>query len=508
MATREQLYTAIRNADKAGDAEAVRKLGAALKAMDQRPMPPTDTNPVRGFVLGAMKPLDKAATLLESGFNAITGANSQSAATAAAENTAARAANTRTGFQTAGSIGATALLPGGPIVQGATGGALLSDSDTAAGMAKDAAIGAAGGYLGDKVVRGVAGVVGPRVAPALAKLQAEGVRVTPGQAARASGNRVAAAAEDRATTLPILGGRIEAGREAANEGFNRAIVNRALKPIGIKLPDNIPVGHDAIKYAGDQLSRVYQDVLPRLSGKLDRTFKTRLDYIRASGDLPPAYAAELENVKQSVLREAFDTSGRYNGKAFQRVSDRLDKVAANWSKSADDPWKRELGASIYKMREELHALARRQNPTLAAKLRAADNGWASLVRAERAAAQTADGVVSPNQYSQAVRIADRSARKRAVARGEARDQDLAKAAATVLPSGTGSSGTAERLANNSGTSWALGAALSPLYAAAQRATPLVTRQASPTAMRLGDLIRRSAPAGTAAGSAGTVYLAN
>lgn len=35
MATREEIYTAIRNADKAGDAEAVRKLGAYLQSMPQ-----------------------------------------------------------------------------------------------------------------------------------------------------------------------------------------------------------------------------------------------------------------------------------------------------------------------------------------------------------------------------------------------------------------------------------------------------------------------------------------
>jgi hypothetical protein len=39
MATREDIYAAIRNADKAGDTESVRKLGAYLQTMDDPAAP-------------------------------------------------------------------------------------------------------------------------------------------------------------------------------------------------------------------------------------------------------------------------------------------------------------------------------------------------------------------------------------------------------------------------------------------------------------------------------------
>lgn len=46
-------------------------------------------------------------------------------------------------------------VPGGPLTSGALTGALLSDGDDAEGVLKDAAMGAVGGKVGDKVIRGV-----------------------------------------------------------------------------------------------------------------------------------------------------------------------------------------------------------------------------------------------------------------------------------------------------------------------------------------------------------------
>lgn len=45
MATTEEIYTAIRNADKAGDAESVRKLGAYLQTMESAPAPAAPAEP-------------------------------------------------------------------------------------------------------------------------------------------------------------------------------------------------------------------------------------------------------------------------------------------------------------------------------------------------------------------------------------------------------------------------------------------------------------------------------
>jgi hypothetical protein len=59
----------------------------------------------------------------------------------------------------------TALLPGGALVQGAAGGALLSDAKNVGGVARDAAFGAAGAKLGDMAFKGVGNAVAKMVRP-------------------------------------------------------------------------------------------------------------------------------------------------------------------------------------------------------------------------------------------------------------------------------------------------------------------------------------------------------
>jgi hypothetical protein len=87
MASREQLYAALRNADAAGDVEGARKLAAYIKSMpaDAAPDKPETTlsqdvisaakNTAMGFGRGVKDVLDTGAQLLSSGFDKITGTN-------------------------------------------------------------------------------------------------------------------------------------------------------------------------------------------------------------------------------------------------------------------------------------------------------------------------------------------------------------------------------------------------------------------------------------------------
>lgn len=65
----------------------------------------------------------------------------------------------------------TLALPGGPIAQGAAGGAMLSEARDFAGMAGDVALGMVGGKLGDvvgkRVIAPVAGAVGRAIPPSI-----------------------------------------------------------------------------------------------------------------------------------------------------------------------------------------------------------------------------------------------------------------------------------------------------------------------------------------------------
>lgn len=354
-----------------------------------------------------------------------------------------------------------AALPGGMAVQGAAGGALLSDKNTVGGVAADAGLGAAGAVLGGSAMRGAARLVAPAVNPLVQRLTTEGISLTPGQIAGAptgagqlasAGGRAMRKTEDVVSSVPLAGAAVQNAQARGVLSLNRAAINRALRPIGERLGNGINAGHDAIRYAGDRLSAAYGQVLPTLNGQADNAFARRLRTIVARADLPPGYEAESQSVVNEALK-AFrphnpptgnatpitvdqfaqlpPTEWRFNGRRLRDASERLGDIGAGF-RASDEPYKRILGDVAQQLRDQLHALARRTNPASASRLRDIDRGYASLVRAERAASGTTDGVFTPRQYDAAVRGVDRSARRRQSARGLALDQDLSSAGSQVM----------------------------------------------------------------------------
>jgi len=413
----------------------------AAAAPEAAPPAPQDDSALYGFYKGLMKPVDNLSRLALQipGAEALDQTVSdalgiQRTRDSVDENDALRANNSRTGFQTLGTaVGTlpTLYLPGGGLTQGAAAGALSTDARDAGGIVKDAAVGGALGRAGDAA----AGLIAPQVSSTVRRLLDEGVRLTPGQILGQNGGlgRIAKVAEDVVSTVPIAGGAVRAAQERGVQDLNTAAINRALRPIGQRLPPQLKSGTDAVAFAGDRLRDAYADVLPKLSGQLDRTFENRVLAIKSRANLPPEYAAKLDGALNE-LRNGFQRAGPngvYNGKTLREASERLGDLASGWRRS-DDPYLRIVGDTADQYRQQLHSLARRQNPTEARRLRDVDKGYASLVRVEKAAAGTADGSFTPAQYQSATRMTDRSARRRASARGQALDQDLASAANTVM----------------------------------------------------------------------------
>lgn len=432
-----------------------------------------------------------------------------------------------------GEVAGTALLTrgmGGPLTQGAAGGALVSDATTAGGVAADMGLGAVGGKIGDSVMRGAALIVAPRVNDAVRRLIDAGVPLTPGQIVGQGGvvGRSVKRVEDTLANLPLIGTAIRGQQARGMQEVNRVATNRALGPIGERLPDNVETGHEAVAFAGDRLSAAYNDVLPRLNGTIDRVFGRRIATIQQRADLPVEYQGQV----QQVMREAMNTftagtrnpqgaaAGRYTGRTLKESSERLGDLAAGW-RSADDPYLRRVGQMAEQVRAQVHALARRQNPGQAQRLRSIDEGYANLVRVERAAAGADDGIFAAKGLKTAVRQSDRSVRKRQTARGEALMQELGDDAAVVLPRtvGEGGSNAVNSAALTGGGLGVLATAAyggSPLAAgglAAALASPLIYtnagqrvgqfalgRQSGPATQYLADLIRRGAVPATAAGS--------
>lgn len=300
------------------------------------------------------------------------------------------------------------------------------------------AVGAVGGSL-----------AGPRrapkarpVSPDVEMLAREGVRMTPGQMR----GGVAKAAEDAGTSQPFLGTAIEERRTEGLEDFTRALARRALKPAGIDLPDAVPAGTAAIKYAGDKLSDGYEAAIPGRMVRADPGFTDDVRTALANIDTLTDDARDrLADILNKRLTSRLPQNGQMDGAMYKQIQSELDFEVGRFA-AANDPDQRAMGDAIKGVQEALENAARRQDPTFAARIDALDRGWSELGRLETAAAKSADlsGIVTPRQYAASVRAGDNRVRRRGVARGEALSQDFAGAAVRVLPSQVPDSGTAAR----------------------------------------------------------------
>lgn len=510
--TRDEVYTAIRDADKAGDADSVRKLSDYLRQMPEEGIEGAvsdtgegyspeiqaqidaekDDSALTGFLGGVVKPLDNLVTLArqvpwvaQADDFLADKLGMQNGAEAVAANDQMRANNTRDGYELAGNIVGTLptlALPGGALVQGGAAGGLLTDETTATGIAKDVALSAVLSKGGEaafqgaaRALRGSAANAAPRVSPELQTLIDAGVEVTPGQIARSQGGGVGnflARTEDRAVSTPFVGDRIVAGRNRSLETFGRATINRALEPIGSEVPGNLS-GRRAVAFAGDRLSDAYEAILPRLNATGDQQFVSDLAAIHAeAASMLPARAEQFNRILTGFDR-FWQNGSSLDGRALKAIETRIGKRVRDAAASTDAD-QRELGDRLGDVLAAVRDLAARQNPAEADALSRINQGWKSLTQVERAAGNSR-GDITPAGYSQAVKMSSDTVRRRGYARGEALNQDLSDAASDILPSEIADTGSAGRWQQSNIIANLIGLAQTPVYMGLEASSPLLTR---------------------------------
>lgn len=474
---------------------------------------------VEGVRSEAMRPVTNIARVLETGTDALgvtdaiaRFANSVGAPGTVAESEADRAARREregvegsdAGRYVGGVIGAlpTLMLPGGVAVQGAAASAMATEGRDPLTVAKDAAWGALLTLVGDKLVGGVSNVVSPRLSQASQALKLDKIPQTIGQTLGGGFKR----AEEKLASVPILGDAIRGSYSRSHDAFNRAALGKAVAPIGEKLPENIPAGHDGVKWIGDKLSGEYQKLLPSLSARFDKTAATRLAHVRKTSELPPEGLARLDEILKTDVKSAFDpATGVMSGKNMKKLDEKLRRYAERYKVGGPD--ERALGDALDQVRGHMRALVRRANPKAAEQLKALDTGWAQLARLEKAAAGTADGTFTPKQLAAAIRGSDKSSRRRQSARGEALMQEFAKSGVEGLSPDVPNSGTIDRFLQAAGvggfiadpvTTGALAAgataAAAPYTRIGQKVvTPLMTGRQGKVPRTLGDAIMLMRP---------------
>lgn len=341
-----------------------------------------------------------------------------------------------------------AMATANPWLVGGLSGALSSESKDGVGVVLDAAAGAAGGKLGDVALRGAGSLLKPVIDPAVARLSAMGVKMSPGQVF--GGRKMLR--EDKMMSKPGVGPMISEDRQASILSANRAGVDRALAPIGIRLPDDISTGHDAIQFAETQVGKAYEAVAPLLKAAPDARFAVKFrDAAKAVRLLPKQAQDEFERLISETIQP-----GQLSGKALQGARSDLRSVVADLTKS-DNSVERRLGRVLGQVEESFSDLIVRQNPVHAPKLKAADQAYKGVRIVSGAAARTDEGIWNTGQLKSSVIKHDYSKDKRMSAQGRAFMQDLSKDFRKVLPAKTPDSGTAGRLLEGNLASNLLGA---------------------------------------------------
>lgn len=308
---------------------------------------------------------------------------------------------------------------------------------------KDQALtGAAFGGLTPVVASGAARLVSPNASTneGLQLLRDEGVSPTIGQTLGGRWN----ALEEKAQSIPIVGDFIANARQRALDQFNNAAINRASGKVGATVEGS---GQNAVAKAGDVLSDAYDSAKNQIGHfQLDNQATTELGNLRQMvQSLQPKEQKAFNDAWQKLASEV-SPNGSITADGFKRIDSYLGNQSGRFG-GASDAYQQQLGDAMKELQRIVKDNAFRANPDAANLQRAADAGWANLVRVEGAAkaAKNNGGVFTPAQLNSAIQQADQSVRNRAVSRGTALMQDLGNAGQSVIGNKVPNSFTTDRM---------------------------------------------------------------
>lgn len=351
------------------------------------------------------------------------------------------------GGEGAGRIARAGAVGGGYGAAYGAGGSEGSLADRAPDAAMGGLVGAGAGAVMQRVLGGAGRVREPS---AQRQLSREGVDLTLGQMLEPTpviGGAIRAT-EDRLAGLPLVGDVIQGARMRTLESANTAGVNRALSPIGERVGKKTAAGFDAIEEAQDKLGAAYEDVLSRVSLRLEPQIYDDISKVtnEAAADMGADRARQLaEILRTRVFRNTDDAGATLDGKEFKRIETALGQQQRQLSRSLDAD-QQALGRAIGDVRGVFRDALARQNPVEAPRLQDINRGYANLVRMEEAAGATGSmqrgGVATPAQIASAVRRTTGTRSQRG--RGAGLMADFAQNMGTVIPSQVPDSGTTGR----------------------------------------------------------------
>lgn len=326
------------------------------------------------------------------------------------------------------------------------------------------------------LLKPAAAIISPTISPQIQSLMKEGVTPTAGQILGGGYKR----AEEGLSSVPIIGDFIKSAQGRAMADVNRVAFNRALTPIGEKLPEGV-IGREAVQFVSEKLDDAYGKLLPKMTVLQDAPFQTSISNLKnlvQSGAIDPKAVNFFNNWIDNNVVNKFQGQGAISGQTLKQVQSDLRETISRLGASTDAD-QRLIGDALRETQDQVRQLITRSNPQYASELKAIDTGYANFKRVERASAGLGaeEGIFSPAQLQNAVKAMDRSKDKARFAKGEALMQDLSESAKTALGNKVPDSGTPYRsmmaaLAASGGA----GAMGMPGIASALIASPLLYSQ--------------------------------
>ena len=326
------------------------------------------------------------------------------------------------------------------------------------------------------LVKPITSVISPTISPQIQTLMKEGVVPTAGQILGGGYKR----AEEALSSVPIIGDFIKSAQGRAMADVNRVAFNRALTPIGEKLPEGV-VGREAVQFVSEKLDDAYGKLLPKMTVVQDTPFQTAIANLKGmvqSGAIDPKAVNFFNNWMDNNVLNKFQGQNAIAGETLKAIQGDLRETVSRLGASTDAD-QRLIGQALKEAQDQVRQLVTRSNPQYASELKAIDTGYANFKRVERAASGLGaeEGIFSPAQLQNAVKAMDRSKDKGQFAQGNALMQDLSESAKTALGNKVPDSGTPYRsMVAALAASGGAGAAGFPAIAASLIASPLLYSQ--------------------------------
>jgi hypothetical protein len=278
-----------------------------------------------------------------------------------------------------------------------------------------------------------------------AALQAQGVRVTPGQAAGGWAN----ALEQKATSIPIAGDVIQTARRRALEDVQSKAIERATGIPGVKSIDD----------ANEAVSDLYRQAVPHLKPNAEGFYGASEALYKAvdNPELTPQHVKTLEG----LFKNTFANYERLDGPGLKKLDSELGALGRKYSGHGASPADQSLGEAIYAIRQGMReGWEQGLDPKHARTLREANAAYRGMIAVNKAASTRGDELVTPRALQKAL------ARQAGTDVTRMRADPLLDPAVKALGSTVPDSGTAGRMLQGGAVGAAFADPVSTLLGAA------------------------------------------